>query len=373
MTRPATPRPLGRVRHAGACGAALAALLASLTGTPGAAFAQAAGGLGQMHGFKAWYVACDNTRACEAQGYGGNEPATAVLVVQRAAGPGAPARWRIGFADDPGPVPTGPVALSVGALRLTLPAPDPRSGFVDLAADAASQLRPWLLRADEIRMAAAGREWAVSLAGATAALLKMDDLQGRVGTPGALARPGTRPESAVPPPVPVPTFRAPALPAQRPADKALLRAIHRKIRPDPDNCPRLAEPETLERGEVVRLDERRVLVVFDCWLAAYNAGSGAWVASDRPPHAPVPARFQQPGPSPQDEVERPTFLSLEVRAGAALAAHSSAKGRGLGDCVSVGEWLWDGQRFALVEASVSPCQGYTGGGLPMRLWRAEAR
>lgn len=353
--------------------ATLAGAFVGLLGTAAAAMAQVAAGLGQMHGFKAWYVACDNTRTCEAQGYGAEEPAAAVLVVQREAGPGTLARWRIGFADEPGPPAAGPVLLRVGGLRLDLPAPDAKTGFIELGADAAKALRPWLLRADELRLAAAGREWVVSLAGASAALLKMDDLQGRVGTPGALARPGTQPESTVPAARPLPTFPAPALPPQRSADKALLKAIHREIRPDTDHCPRLAEPDTVARGEIVRLDDRRVLVVFDCWMAAYNAGSGAWVASDRPPHMPVPARFQSADPSGKEEPEAPTFLSLEARAGAALSAHSAAKGRGIGDCVSVSEWLWDGSRFALVEASVSPCQGFTGGGLPMRLWRAEGR
>jgi len=330
-----------------------------------------------MRSFKAWHMACDNLRACEAQGYGDGETPPAVLIVQREAGPAAPARWRVGFGDDAVPAPTGPVTLRVGTLQLALAAPDPKTGFIELGAEAAAALRPWLLRADVLRLTGAGRgsgpEWVVSLAGASAALLKMDDLQGRVDTPGALARPGSRPEAAVPAAPPVPTFRAPPLPAQRPADKALLAAIHREIRPDAENCPRLREAGTVDQGEIVRLDERRVLVLFSCWMAAYNAGSGAWVANDRPPHAPVPARFQQPGSPGRDELEWPTFPSLEAAAGAALSLHSAAKGRGIGDCYSAYRWVWDGRRFALVEATVSPCQGYTGGGLPMQLWRAEAR
>jgi len=361
--------------HAGA--AALGLVAALLLGSCPAA-AQAPEGLGQLHSFKAWHVACDNTRACEAHGYSpGGEALPAVLVVQRAAGPGAQPHWRLGFGDisptggAEAPWPKGPVALSVGSLRLTLPAPDPKSGMLDLGEEHARALRPWLLRAEALQLRASGQAWTVSLAGASAALLKMDDLQGRVGTPGALVRPGPQPEATVPPAVPVPVVRAAVLPPQRAGDKALLGAIHREIPPDADNCPRLSEPGTLARGEIFRLSERQVLVVFECWLAAYNAGSGAWLASDRPPHAPVRARFQQAGAPSKDEEAQPTFPTFEGKAGGGLTVHSAAKGRGVGDCYSVDRWVWDGKRFALLEATVSPCEAFTAGGLPMTLWRAR--
>ncbi len=335
-------------------------------------------GLGRTHTFKDWVVACDNTRACEAQGYQVEGEPSVVLILKRAAGPGAALGLRIGFGDTSPtdgsevPAPKVPVTLRAGSLRLTLPAPAPETGFIDLTAEQVQALRPWLLRAERLQLGAAGREWSVSLAGATAALLKMDDLQGRVGTPGALARPGTRAESSVPPPAPVPKVSARPIPAARGGDTALLPAILKELqRVAAEDCPLLAENKAPQDGQVFRLSERQVLVVFACWMAAYNGGSAAWIANDRPPYAPVLAGFDPGGE--KEGSSAPTFPDFTRDQEGLLSVHSAHKGRGIADCFSVRTWFWDGKRFALTEATESPCRLFTAGGLPMTLWRAEPR
>jgi hypothetical protein len=52
-----------------------------------------------------------------------------------------------------------------------------------------------LTRKSSIEFVRKGSTWALSDTGAAAVLLKMDEFQGRLGTPGALIRPGTQPES----------------------------------------------------------------------------------------------------------------------------------------------------------------------------------
>jgi hypothetical protein len=52
-----------------------------------------------------------------------------------------------------------------------------------------------LTRKSSIEFVRKGNTWALSDTGAAAVLLKMDEFQGRLGTPGALIRPGTQPES----------------------------------------------------------------------------------------------------------------------------------------------------------------------------------
>ena len=349
-------------------------LVAAGLGGMQAAFSQTPEGIGRMHTFKDWVVACDNTRACEAQGYqAGGEP-SAVVVVQRAAGPGAAPRLRIGFGvispADGSEVqpPKGPVTLRAGGLRMTLPAPD--TGFIDLSAEQAQALRPTLLQAKKLLLSAAGRGWAVSLAGATAALLKMDELQGRVGTPGAWAKPGARAESSVPPAGPVPKVNAQPIAPVRDADAALLPALLRELqRASNQDCPLLAENNAPQDGKIFRLSQRQVMVVFPCWLAAYNGGSEAWIANDRPPYAPVMARFD-PGGDTEAPITSPSFSR---NAGGLLTVHSAHKGRGIADCFSVREWVWDGKQFALTGATESPCKLFESGGLPMRLWRADPR
>ncbi|RYD40495.1 MAG: DUF1176 domain-containing protein, partial [Verrucomicrobiaceae bacterium] len=51
-----------------------------------------------------------------------------------------------------------------------------------------------------------GKHWTLSLSGLNAVLLKMDEAQDRIGTPGALVRRGNKPESSVLAPVPPPVF-----------------------------------------------------------------------------------------------------------------------------------------------------------------------
>lgn len=50
----------------------------------------------------------------------------------------------------------------------------------------------------KIEFAAGGQRYALSSSGSNAVLLKMDDFQGRINTPGALIRPGSKDESTVP-------------------------------------------------------------------------------------------------------------------------------------------------------------------------------
>lgn len=348
---------------------------------PATLLAQTPSGLGVAHSFGGWVVACDNTRVCEAQGYpADNAGLPAVLTVRREPGPGAAARWSLAFGEIDGAnggqaaKPTRPVTLRAGALRLTLPAPSPDNEAIALTPAQSQALRPALLRAGELRIASSGHEWVITLAGATAALLKMDDLQGRVGTRGALVRPGTRPEASVPAAPAVPTVTASRLPAPRPADAALLPAMRSALQPEAETCPRLTEDDRANPGQIFRLSESQVLVVFDCWIAAYNFGRAAWVANDRPPFAPVMARFQAPGDvAPGEAEDLPPLESFRREDDGTLSAYGSAKGRGIGDCYTARDWVWDGTRFALTEATESACRLFSAGGVGIRLWRARVR
>lgn len=359
----------------------LSLVLALCVALPATVLAQAPSGLGVAHTFGGWVVACDNTRVCEAQGYHADGAALpAVLTVQRAPGPGVAARWSIGFGFIDGahggeaPQPSKPVTLRAGAWRMTLPAPTSGNATIVLTAAQAQALQPALLRAGELRLASSGREWVITLAGSTAALLKMDDLQGRVGTPGALVRPGTRPETSVPAAPAVPTVTALRLPAPRPADAALLPAMRRALQSEADTCPSLTEDDKGNPGQIFRLSDSQVLVVFDCWRAAYNSGRAAWMAHDRPPFAPVIARFQAPGDeTPGEAADLPAIESFTRASDGSLTAFGSAKGRGIGDCFTARDWVWDGQRFALTEATESACRLFSAGGVPIRLWRAQVR
>lgn len=284
-----------------------------------------------------WELACDNTGTCRVAGYQTDEDEMAVSVLlERDAGPGTPVSGRLMLGQYDG----DPFA-DVADAAVTLWIDDEPRGRVAVP-EATGALSPTQIAAILPVLAGTGtiafvaddgRRWSLSPHGSTAVLLKMDDAQGRVGTPGALVRKGTRDESTVPLARPMPEVRVPELPATSPEDVALVNdseklrdALDASLGPD-DDCFDLLDPEAeVVPLEVVRLDDDKLLVSHVCWLAAYNSGRGYWVIDDLPPWNPVTV----------------TTMGSEFADGTITGSH---KGRGLGDCWSEYAWSWDGRRF----------------------------
>lgn len=323
-----------------------AALLCTLPGLVQAAPVQPAAVVFQHHD---WEIVCDNTRTCRAAGYhADNQPLAVSVLLTRQAGPGQPvsAELMLGdyvqqpaFSQLPDVV---TLAMRIngrplGTVRV------PQAGMkASLSADQVKALLAALpRRGSVIEWAAGAHRWVLSDAGAAAVLLKMDEAQGRLGTPGALLRQGSRDEAGVLPPLPVPVLQAakPALP--RPGDAGLaqrhdqaLRAALRASVPN-DDCDLLHDlgGERLPI-EARRLSADRLQVSTPCWRAAYNSGSGVWVVRDAPPFAP----------------ELVTVSATEWRSG---DIRSAQKGRGLGDCWSLEAWTWDGRHYVQTEQETS--------------------
>lgn len=359
-------------------------------------------GLSQVHGFQDWVIACDNVRRCEAQGYhaeGGEDPPV-MLRLRREAGPATPVRLSMVWGDvaedprqgPPQPRAGAPLTLKAGAWSFTLTVPAKHKEGDDVPIPD-GQVPPLLAalrsQADALLVTQGSQRWRISLKGASAALLKMDDLQGRVGTVGALARPGSQPEDRVPAASALPLVEAVRVPATLPSNvgglrASLLKAVlalpavgERCDRMDKDNFD---TAELLRSMEVWPLSDSQVLVSMPCWMAAYNAGSAAWVAQVKPPHAVKAVRFaglpvSGPSKTPRQwnwDNDAPG-LELKRQDDGVLMASSSAKGRGIGDCFSAARWAWNGQAFALVESTESACKLFSAGGEPLRLWRAQVR
>ena len=289
-----------------------------------------------------WALVCDNTGACRAEGYqaedGGSEPVS--LQVTRLAGPGQPASMALAYATEKEKV-GAPFRFTVGNARV-----DRLSGETLRIPDAAAAgLLPELLRNETARLASArgGAGWTLSLAGLKAVLLKMDEVQGRLDTPGALVRRGDRPESTVPGAVPAPVIHRVALAAPRSSDAALGPRILASIK------PQVLKEQCNDAGgapapEVVRLTGSRVVLALPCAQGAYNFTFLLFGANDKPPYG---ARLSEA----DGEFDGQTGV-----------VRSSMKGRGLGDCWSSKTWVFDGNGFALAESSASAmCRGFPGG------------
>jgi hypothetical protein len=311
-----------------------------------AGMAAAAGAAGTSFQHKDWELACDNTGTCRAAGYQreGDEQAVSVLLT-RAAGAGQPVAGQvaIGSYDEPARVPAS-VTLTVGGRAHGAIAVKKDDATGELSPAQVQALLQALQQGGDIAFVAGAQRWRLSDAGATAVLVKMDEAQGRLGTTGALARRGASGEGAVRAPLAPPVVHAAAVPGGAAPPQALAVAVLRSLRKPPADCPDLAEPA--EPAKIWRLAPGKVLVSQRCWLAAYNAGYGFWIASDRAPHRP----------------QAVTYDATEFDADASRIV-AIQKGRGLGDCFASKAWVWDGTRFVPTEESTTgQCRMVAAGG-----------
>lgn len=307
--------------------------------------------------FKDWAVACDNTRHCEAVGYQAENSDGEAVAMQlaRDAGPNTPVnvmlRLAVGDKDS-----TALVSLKAGWLDWTGIRPDQVLGVSQ-----SRQLLPAMLKADAVLLSDGKTHWKLSLAGLNAALLKMDDLQGRIGTPEALVRKGSKPETGVLPPLPAPKVRLASLPAAS-SDNGLLKPILQAVKERGcfNDMPDQEHPET----SIARVSGTQVLVMRECSRGAYQGSSALWLANSKPPYVPKAVLLPTPSGKPTDSIMNAGFDKGRLS--------SYAKGRGIGDCGDSMEWGWTGTQFQLISASEAPlCRGLLQGGFALRLWQAE--
>ncbi|MBU2272512.1 MAG: DUF1176 domain-containing protein, partial [Alphaproteobacteria bacterium] len=297
--------------------------------------------------FRDWIAVCDNGNACFA--YGRGEDGIRWIRVAMAAGAEprpevAAGRWPDDGAEN-------------GPFILTIDETDYPMAFAEDAPDAAT-LPP--ARALEVARALAdgatariGPDQVISLAGAAAALLWIDERQGRVDTVTALRRPGRQPASAVPaaPALPVVT-PAPAVAQtgfgdQKPALPAALDAV-----PAVAAC-RAETGEHWAAHQIMsaRLDASTELWAVPCFVGAYNIGHD-WYVTGPDGRDPRPARLS----SSSGEVTAGTINGGYSPESRTLSAF--AKGRGIGDCGIASTWTWTGRAFVLTsESEMSECWG----------------
>ena len=295
-----------------------------------------------------WTIACDNTRTCRAAGYqaedGSSDPVSVLLT--RKGGPDQPVTAELMIGDYDQPATPSILRLRIDGQALGR-LPEASGGALTPAQTAA--LLKALTRDSEILVIGNdGHQWKLSDHGASAVFLKMDEFQGRLGTPGALMRKGKRAESSVTPALPPPRITRVAWPTTRPADEALgaqpaLRtALRQSV--DSDSCDVLVDAEQKEPINVQRLSADKLLASTPCWMGAYNVGVGFWVINETEPYAPV-------------------LVTTGASEGGDGMISAAQKGRGLGDCWATESWVWDGRQFVhSAESTSGMCRLVTAGG-----------
>ena len=211
----------------------------------------------------------------------------------------------------------------------------------------------------------------ISLAGSSAALRYMDQKQGRAGTTTALVAKGSRAFQLGQPDIPtvmIDRWEA----ADLEPEIADIVALAEQSRCRDDRFG-VVEDQVFPLGK--RGDRFRALVLISCGAGAYNFSSAPYIGEYvENPRATsgwtfTPAQFDRQ-PSWGGEGTDP----LLVNAGwddQNQTLSSYGKGRGLGDCGKAENYVWDGNRFRLVEASaMTECRGAHEW---ITIWRANYR
>ncbi|MFH0129015.1 DUF1176 domain-containing protein [Variovorax sp. VaC1] len=289
-----------------------------------------------------WEIVCDNTRTCRAAGYqvdrGDSAPVS--MLITRAAGPATAIEIQLQLGGESDV--KGAVRLKVGKASIS----GLQGSDSELDAGQVRTILPELLKSDEATVTAGGgRKWALSLAGLNAVLLKMDEAQGRIGTPGALVRRGSNPESSVLPSVPMPVVHTITPPKKHPGDDALAARIFPALNlNDAQSLCNSTDKVDATSVQVDRLSDSKVLLSLGCDVGAYNSTSLLWIANDKPPYAPV------------------AIDASGDYDGKDASVTSTMKTRGIGDCMSVETWHFNGKDFVRTSATMdSMCRGFPGG------------
>lgn len=296
-----------------------------------------------------WEVACDNTRTCSAAGYHpDNADMTVSVLLTRQAGPSTPVTAQVmlgqyGDAPDLSALPASfMLGLVIDGQSLGRVKIKKDSLVADLPKKLVMPLIHALTKNSTIEFAYGDMRWQLSGTGATATLLKIDEFQGRLGTPSAFIKKGAKSEASVRPAVPAPTLVVPPLPRAKADDdtfasrhaSALLPALRASA--TQDECYDLFASDTdAPTLDALRISDTVMLVSTRCWLAAYNFGYGHWLVNTQPPFKATLVN---------------TMASDGTANGTLSASH---KGRGLGDCWSSDEWSWDGRQFVHTQSSTT--------------------
>lgn len=301
--------------------------------------------------YKDWEVVCDNTLTCRAAGYSTEEEASGSVLLTRKAGPNTPVTglMRLGESGQtPAKITMWIDGQSLGELK---PLEEERWQLSDVQTQ---KLIAAVKGNGRVEFTGGEKPFVLSGRGTFAVFLKMDDLQGRLDSPGALIKKGSRPESGVFPSLAPPVIQrvkvldAPERLLTEPEVKALRPKMIAALRKQ-DECEQLTSPsEWSQEGDnditLTAVDDQHALLSALCWRAAYNEGYGYWVIDRELKGKP----------------ELITFSGQAYSDGLIVLGH---KGRGMADCMFTAEWVWDGKTFIQSrEAMTGMCRAIRPGG-----------
>lgn len=192
----------------------------------------------------------------------------------------------------------------------------------------------------------------LSLHGLKAALLLMDDVQGRVNSQSAWIKRGDRPLADVPPAPPLPVLPRAAQPTPLTREETSGLIDYATWRINTDECS--LDP-TRREVSVAPLTDRQALLLVSCEMGAYNVIDLAFEVTRSQPYVARGITLTLPFLPPEKSEKSMELVNATFDA-AQGELYTFAKGRGLGDCGSASRWRFNGGEFVLEEyAEESSC------------------
>ena len=207
-----------------------------------------------------------------------------------------------------------------------------------------------------------------SLAGSTAALRYIDNIQGRAGSKGAIAANGRKAATARRVALPVITVKKIAPTDQLP-DVSTLVALSEG---SPCAAERFGSSEDTTYSLGTGQNGPQALVMLNCGAGAYNEATGVYIGQlgNSGKWSFSPALFDN-DPTLVGEAVKVPILTNSDWDSANQRISSFNKGRGLSDCGVSESYVWDGAMFRLSEAArMDECRGSLDW---IPVWRAEVR
>jgi hypothetical protein len=326
--------------------------------------------LATQHVFQDWATACDNGGLCRAvslQGEKNDAPNLRIVITPPA---DAKAPIVIEFYPAPSSGSNNAVSLFVDKAQVLKEQPADKDGAFYLTGKKATEIARILTRGKiaTIRDKSGAIVGAASLKGSNAALRKMDMLQGRDGTSGAIAARGTKKFRGK-------AFAPPMISVEKPGPE--------DSTPEVTAIVALAESSACAKERSDVSEDRayslgngggvaRALVLIECGRGPYNVTSAAYVGEQKPDKSWqfAPAKFDLP-PVPSSKPSAHQFVVNADWDASKRILGSNAKSRAINDCGLDTSYVWDGKIFRLVEATgMEVCRG-TPDWLP--LWQASIK
>ena len=322
-----------------------------LTLLPVAAMATSIQGIGEN--YQDWDLVCDNTGTCRMAGYQDESSDPVSILFTRAAGENAAVEGKltiVPFGEADRDVQVGQYieiwlnGKSLGTVKhISDDAPD------KLTEEQTKALLSGLKKESEIRLTYGKTTLKVSDKGAAAAMLKMDEFQQRLNTPSALIRQGQE-KHAVLAPQAAPKVEAVSVNNRKTIELKRgekqfnhVLALLRKANSCDD------EDITSQDITLYPLTQNKVLAEALCVRGAYQ-GTNYYAVLDNKLSKVEQVLAEQYNRAEYDEKQGYAFV------------RGTYKGRGVGDCWSSQDAVWNGKIFIRTsEWTTGSCKGFPGG------------